>query len=1055
MDVLEPEAGARKPERMADPKLPGKTEVEEHEKTHLPFRSWCRHCVRGRGVEEPHRRQTEEVGMPEIHVDFMFMGDEGEDKKWTILVAKERSTKMTMASVLPSKSSGAFAARRVVAFMREIGCEFGDLTMKSDNEESIKALVTEVARVRAAGGGPGRLNVETSKTYSSASNGVVERGIRSVQGMVRVLRSALEEKLGVKVDGGHSVWPWLVEYAAFLLNRGEVGHDGKTAYERCKAKRGKMPGLELGEKVLWRRRPVGNQLAKLASLWEDGIFLGVKGSSGEFIVGDKQGVWKTRTMRRRPIEERWSAENLELVGGVPWRMSEADKNADGEALKLEVPEAVRMAPEEERAEEEELVVPRNVYLKKADFEVHGYSKDCKGCKSVLRGTARMPHSAECRKRMMEAMAGDERIQRAEDRINEFFCKSLEKEDRKRKEKEDNEKKRRLEQEQGAQGEDKEMEVQPQMPGSSRGPDNKRPAWADLEDDEGEVREHKRRMVDLVWLAGAVNQDDTEEVPDAEWVEDAELDPEKLKAGIQDEKEFMEKIGMFDDSSEQECWERTGAAPTSTRWVSTRKVLDDGEEIVRCRLVGRDFKDGRGTSEELFAATPPLEALKLLFRASMVQGDGEEETKLMFVDVRKAHLIPKCDDDVYVRLPEEFGGKVVKLRRWLYGMRKAANRWEEHYTTKLREVGFVQGTASPVVFFNPTTGVRCVVHGDDFTFSGRHRELDVVRRWMEGWCEIKFRGIMGSADDDVKEREILGRTLRWTVEGLELEADAKHRKILLENCGLDDGSNPAVAPMIGSADGATGQVEADQDGGGELSPKEASWYRAMVARANYLAQDRMDIQFTTKELSRKMAKPTAEDVGRLKRLVRYLVGAEKVVQKYSRLRTWPSWLEVFGDSDWAACRTTRRSTSGGVVLLGGSTLKTYSSTQGSVATSVGEAEYYAALKAAAEGLGVQALARDLGIRVEVRLWSDSTSARGIACRRGLSSRTRHFETKLLWLQEAIARKRLCWAKVHTLANPADLLTKVKNSAEARRLVGVAGGELVIRLANRRRQAEGGC
>ena len=261
MDELEPEAGARRPERMADPKLPSKAEVEEHQKTHLPFRSWCRHCVRGRGVEEPHRRQTAEVGMPEIHLDFMFMGEEGEERKWTILVAKERSTKMTMASVVPSKSSGVFAARRVVAFMREIGCEFGDITMKSDNEESIKALVTEVTRVRAAGGGPGRTNVESSKAYSSASNGMVERGIRSVQGMIRVLRSALEDKLGVKVDGGHSVWPWLVEYAAFLLNRGEVSHDGKTAYERCKAKRGRMPGLEL------------NHLAKLTCLWEDGIFL--------------------------------------------------------------------------------------------------------------------------------------------------------------------------------------------------------------------------------------------------------------------------------------------------------------------------------------------------------------------------------------------------------------------------------------------------------------------------------------------------------------------------------------------------------------------------------------------------------------------------------------------------------------------------------------------------------------------------------------------------------------------------------------------------------------
>ena len=128
------------------------------------------------------------------------------------------------------------------------------------------------------------------------------------------MRSALEDKLGVKGDGGHSVWPWLVEYAAFLLNRGEVSHDGKTAYERCKAKRGRMPGLEFGEKVLWRRRPVGNHLAKLTCLWENGIGLGVKGSSGEFIVGDTQGVWKTRTMRRRPAEEKWDSENLELVG---------------------------------------------------------------------------------------------------------------------------------------------------------------------------------------------------------------------------------------------------------------------------------------------------------------------------------------------------------------------------------------------------------------------------------------------------------------------------------------------------------------------------------------------------------------------------------------------------------------------------------------------------------------------------------------------------------------------------------------------------------------------
>ena len=125
-----------------------------------------------------------------------------------------------------------------------------------------------------------------------------------------------------------------------------------------------------------------------------------------------------------------------------------------------------------------------------------------------------------------------------------------------------------------------------------------------------------------------------------------------------------------------------------------------------------------------------------------------------------------------------------------------------------------------------------------------------------------------------------------------------------------------------------------------------------------------------------------------------------------------------------------------------TVKSYSATQISVATSVGEAEYYAALRGAAEGLALQALGRDLGIEMGVKLWSDSTSARGIACRRGLSGRTRHLETKFLWLQEAIAAKRLEWGKVHTEDNPADILTKCKSVHDAKRLMCTVSGFLSV-------------
>ena len=113
------------------------------------------------------------------------------------------------------------------------------------------------------------------------------------------------------------------------------------------------------------------------------------------------------------------------------------------------------------------------------------------------------------------------------------------------------------------------------------------------------------------------------------------------------------------------------------------------------------------------------------------------------------------------------------------------------------------------------------------------------------------------------------------------------------------------------------------------------------------------------------------------------------------------------------------------------MKSWSSTQGSVATSVAEAEYYAALKGAAEALGFASLARDLGYKLKVILWSDSTAARGVAARKGLSSRTRHMEVKFLWLQGALAKGQLDWKKVHTYAKPSDVLTKPTSREEMRR------------------------
>ena len=66
----------------------------------------------------------------------------------------------------------------------------------------------------------------------------------------------------------------------------------------------------------------------------------------------------------------------------------------------------------------------------------------------------------------------------------------------------------------------------------------------------------------------------------------------------------------------------------------------------------------------------------------------------------------------------------------------------------------------------------------------------------------------------------------------------------------------------------------------LSEREATLYRAIAARLNYLAQDRVDVQFAAKDAAKPISRPAAMDWLKLKRVARYLAGAPRYVQKYA-------------------------------------------------------------------------------------------------------------------------------------------------------------------------------
>ena len=368
----------------------------------------------------------------------------------------------------------------------------------------------------------------------------------------------------------------------------------------------------------------------------------------------------------------------------------------------------------------------------------------------------------------------------------------------------------------------------------------------------------------------------------------QLDPEKVREARAEEVGYMIKKKLRREVGVQECWDRTGRAPIAVEWMDVL-VTADGETFARSRLVARDFKvKGEKDREDLFAATPPLELLRMMIsKAATVTKKGTFR-KLLFSDAKKAHLNPKCGQDVYFWLPEEANpseSKCGKLDFWLYGFRPAAQAWENHYAKLMVEAGFRPGIAAPVAFWHPERDLACVVHGDDFIFTGEDEDLDWIETLMHGWFEIKVRARLGGDEKDDTEAVVLGGVVTWKSWGYEYQADPKRRSMLLEKFGLDGNSKGLTV-----AGKPFEEEEADEEA---LASQEASEFRARAARANFMSQDCPDVKFATKEVCREMSAPTEGSWARLKHLVRYLLLRDKAVYRYEWLYEEPS-LDQFSD-----------------------------------------------------------------------------------------------------------------------------------------------------------------
>ena len=230
----------------------------------------------------------------------------------------------------------------------------------------------------------------------------------------------------------------------------------------------------------------------------------------------------------------------------------------------------------------------------------------------------------------------------------------------------------------------------------------------------------------------------------------------------------------------------------------------------------------------------------------------------------------------------------------------------------------------------------------------------------------------------------------------------------------------------------------------LESADETRYRALVARANYLAPDRADIAFSVKELAKSMSKPTEGDWIRLKRLGRYLAGRPRM-QLMFKWQNLPDTIRGYTDADWAGDKDSRKSTTGGCVVLGSHLLKGWAKTQSLIALSSAEGELYATFRAASETLGIMSMARDMGYKLKGQILGDANAALRIIHRKGARKDPTHRH------ELSMGSADCCRAKVVVLKHigqgePSRLVHEVSRQCDH----GQACGELGMPIYWRTRQ-----
>ncbi|GJV98565.1 retrovirus-related pol polyprotein from transposon TNT 1-94 [Tanacetum coccineum] len=188
----------------------------------------------------------------------------------------------------------------------------------------------------------------------------------------------------------------------------------------------------------------------------------------------------------------------------------------------------------------------------------------------------------------------------------------------------------------------------------------------------------------------------------------------------------------------------------------------------------------------------------------------------------------------------------------------------------------------------------MVYVDDIIFGSTHpRYTQLFSDLMKSRFEMSMMGEMTF---------FLGLQVNQSPRGIFIN-QSNYVLEILKKYGME-ACDPVGTPME-----IKDKLDLDQNG----SPVDATKYRSMIGALMYLTSSRPDIVHATCLCARYQAKPTEKHLKEVKRIFRYLRGTVNTGLWYSKDSGFE--LTGFSDADYAGCKDTFKSTSGGAQFLG--------------------------------------------------------------------------------------------------------------------------------------------